>query len=249
VKIHAVAHLFPPMSEAQYAALRDDIQENGQREPITLWRGQIIDGSHRARACQELNREPMVREWSGDESALIGYVVSLNLHRRHLNESQRAMVAAKITRDNVERQAARSPIGVLDGKVSQDEASRILNVSQMSITRARAVKARGIPELVEAVEAGDVSVARAAAVASLPVEQQRQVMEAPQPRNPHLNKHPTKGAMERVDRAVESLGNLSEVLVEVLPQMNGDKRRPVWASRLRDVRTTLTRFIVECERE
>ena len=39
--------------------------------------------------------EPTFREWSG-EGSLVAFVVSLNLHRRHLDESQRAMVAAKI---------------------------------------------------------------------------------------------------------------------------------------------------------
>ena len=39
--------------------------------------------------------EPKFQEWNG-KGSLVAFVVSLNLHRRHLNESQRALVAARI---------------------------------------------------------------------------------------------------------------------------------------------------------
>lgn len=257
---HPVANLFPPMTDAQYIALREDIRENGQREPITLWRGQVIDGLHRARACEEIGREQLTREWEGEESGLTAYVVSLNLHRRHLNESQRAMVAEKIAFTSEEANKVRvfkmnntdpASCGSIDlhDKVPREDAARLLNVSVPSVTRARRVRASGTPALIQAVEAGDVSVTRAAEIAKLPTMAQRAALEKSATDHRLLNRHPTRGAMERVDRAIESISNMSEVLTETLPQMNGDKRRPVWASRLRDVRTTLTRFIVECERE
>src|SRR4051812_33570712 len=83
------------MDAEQFAALKHDIGMYGQREPITLHQGAVIDGLHRLRACDELGREPVVREWDG-VGDLTAYVVSLNLSRRHLNTSQRAMVAGKI---------------------------------------------------------------------------------------------------------------------------------------------------------
>ena len=95
--VHPVSHLFPPMTDAEFNALKSDIETNGQREPITLWRGQVVDGLHRYKACELLGREPLTKEWVGEEGQLVGLVVSLNLTRRHLNESQRAMVAEKIT--------------------------------------------------------------------------------------------------------------------------------------------------------
>ena len=46
-------------------------------------------------ACSEIGIEPITKPWDQRGDAL-SYVISKNLHRRHLNESQRAMVAPKI---------------------------------------------------------------------------------------------------------------------------------------------------------
>lgn len=84
------------MDEAAFAALVADIAAHGQREPILILDGQVIDGRHRLRACEQLGLEPLVRLVSAEDGDPFGLVVSLNLHRRHLNESQRAMVAARL---------------------------------------------------------------------------------------------------------------------------------------------------------
>lgn len=94
---HPVADIFPMMSDAELLDLVEDVRSHGLREPIWLHRdGRIIDGRNRAIACQQLGIEPETRVFEGDDSELVAFVVSLNLHRRHLTESQRAMVAARI---------------------------------------------------------------------------------------------------------------------------------------------------------
>ena len=126
MNIHLVADIFPRMSSAEFGALRDDIKTNGQREPIWTWRGQVIDGRHRAQACDELGIGTLSREYEGDEASLVGFVVSLNLHRRHLDESQRALVAAKLA--NLELGSNQhAPIGA--PSVSQEAAADMLNVA------------------------------------------------------------------------------------------------------------------------
>src|SRR5690606_18766996 len=94
----------------------------------------------------------------GDEASLVPFVVSPNLKRRHLDESQRAMVAANI---------ARLPLGANQHTASanlptQAEAATMLNVSERTVRSARQVRDDGAPELVQAVEQGKVSVSAAA---------------------------------------------------------------------------------------
>ena len=96
---HPVAALLPDMSEDEYAELRESIASNGLRAAITLHRnGRIIDGRHRARACAELGVPLASTVFEGSDNNLLAFVLDLNLKRRHLDESQRAMVAAKLAK-------------------------------------------------------------------------------------------------------------------------------------------------------
>jgi hypothetical protein len=92
---HEVAELFPLLEGPAFEDLKADIRANGLREPVWTYQGKIIDGRNRARACEALGIEPATREWDG-QGSLVAFVVSLNLHRRHLSSSQRAAVAAEM---------------------------------------------------------------------------------------------------------------------------------------------------------
>jgi ParB family chromosome partitioning protein len=95
VDFHPIANIFPLMTDEEYRALVADISEHGQREAIWTYCGQIIDGRNRYRACAELGLKPIMREWDGDGS-LVAFVLSMNLHRRHLSSSQKAVVALDV---------------------------------------------------------------------------------------------------------------------------------------------------------
>jgi len=153
LKPHPAAELFPMMSDTDLAALTADIEAHGQREPIVLHKGLILDGRHRYAACQKLGVEPRTMEWAGRDDAdeIEAYVNSLNLHRRHLTESQRAMIAAR--RANM-RQGARTDLQPSANlpEVSQEEAAKRYHVSERSVRDAAAVQRKAAPELAKAVD-------------------------------------------------------------------------------------------------
>ena len=64
MKAHPVADVFPIMSDRELADLAHDIRTNGLREPILTHEGLIIDGRHRARACELAEVEPRFVDWS-----------------------------------------------------------------------------------------------------------------------------------------------------------------------------------------
>jgi ParB-like chromosome segregation protein Spo0J len=165
---HPLAELFPEMEPEEYSRLVEDIKANGQLEPIWLYEGKILDGRHRYLACQDAKIEPVTRVYEGKDPT--GFVLSLNLHRRHLDEGQRGMVAAKIARLAVgaNQHSEGLPIG---------RASEMLNVGERTVARAKEVQERAIPEIVKAVEKGEVSVSAAAQIAKLPEPEQRKVAE------------------------------------------------------------------------
>jgi len=173
-RFHAASQIFPMMDPGEIANLADDIKNNGLREPIVLdsQKGLIVDGRNRFLACRIAGVKPQYVVWDG-RGSLLSYVVSLNLHRRHLDASQRAMVAAKLaTLCDGQRQ-----LGKFAEVATQAEASEMLNVGERTIRHAREVTAHGVPELVAAVERGRVSVSAAADLADDSEEEQRRVLE------------------------------------------------------------------------
>lgn len=166
---HPLADLFPSLSPDEYAALRDSIRANGQREPIKLHRdGRILDGKHRDRACKELGLPVATETFDGTDTEALAYVLDLNVNRRHLNESQKAMIAAKLATLGQGRPAKNAAQAVF----TQSDVAEKFGISPDTLQRARVVQQRAEPEIVAAVEAGAMTVKTAAAIAAKPREQQ-----------------------------------------------------------------------------
>ena len=153
---HPVANAFPLLAGDQFEDLVLDVEAHGLREAITLHHEEILDGRNRYRACIRAKVEPRFVEWDcvGTPES---FVISKNLARRHLTAGQRAMIAAKLGDFGHGGDRSKVPNGTL--KIT--EAGQALNVSERSVKRAKAVRKYGSEKLVEAVEAGAMSVAAA----------------------------------------------------------------------------------------
>lgn len=178
---HPFAELFPMMDDGELKELANDIKANGQREDITTLDGMILDGRNRFRACEMAGVEPMTRGYLGDNP--LAFVLSSNLHRRHLDASQRAMVATRLANllkgTNQHENKAKVDSGI--PLSTQSGAAEALGVSVDSVKQARTVVQQGSPSLTAAVDAGTVSVNAAAEVAKLPkAEQEKIVAEGPE---------------------------------------------------------------------
>ena len=178
---HDYANLFPMLDAAGQDALRADIQQHGVHEPVIVFDGRILDGRNRYMAAHDLGLDFPVADFDGTDAEALAYVLSTNLHRRHLTESQRAAVAAKLA--NMTKADAGRMGAEAQGKatanlpepshpVSNSQAADMLNVSERSVRTAKTVIEQGAPELVAAVESGAVSVSAAAAVSELPKDEQ-----------------------------------------------------------------------------
>jgi ParB-like chromosome segregation protein Spo0J len=157
-KPHRLAGLFPPMSAQEFEGLKADMATQGQVEPIAVRDGWIYDGRHRYRACVDLGLDPIVTELAPD-CDVVALVLSKNLHRRHLTESQRAMIAGKLAKLNVGRPS--KEIAQICAN-TLEQASDMLNVGKRSVTSAKQVLDAGSEEIIEAVESGKLPVSFAA---------------------------------------------------------------------------------------
>ena len=181
--VHPVASLFPVMSSREYLDLKEDIRAHGLMEPIWLSKdGRIIDGRHRYQACRELKIEPTyVKNKYDDDATLAAVVISLNLKRRHMNESQRAMVGARLSelyaRDAEKRQKAGKHLTAnLQKGSSSEKAAEALNVSTRSVDYAQVILNKAAKELIDAVESGDIAVSAGALLTKYNKEAQEKVV-------------------------------------------------------------------------
>lgn len=191
------------MTDAEYTALRDDIAAHGQRDPVWIYEAQILDGRHRARAVAELAKqghaiELKTQEFDGDDA--LAFVLSANLRRRHLNESQRAMSAARVA-TLPDGGAMYRKNGAPRGAPSQNEAAALFGVGRRSVQRARVVLDAGdlTTDLVEAIEAGEMTVKPAAKEAKLRLAAQAATRE-------HIDEHLAAKAAAVAQQAEELAG-------------------------------------------
>jgi hypothetical protein len=164
---HPFADIFPMLGEDRLQELARDINSRGLLDHIMLHEGQILDGRCRYVACEIAGVEPQFQDYVGDDP--LSFVVSRNLHRRHLTESQRAVVAARLAdlKPGANQHTPGLPIG---------RAADLLNVGTRTVARAREVLRRGVPELVKAVERGEVTVSAATDICAKPEAEQREIV-------------------------------------------------------------------------
>lgn len=94
-EIHPAANLFPMLGALALADLAADIKANGLREPVIIWKGLVLDGRNRLAACKLADVPPTFAALALCPDP-VAYVLSANLHRRHLTDDDRALCAAQM---------------------------------------------------------------------------------------------------------------------------------------------------------
>ena len=97
---HRFANKFPLLQGDEFKEFVADIKEHGLRDPITLYQNQILEGRNRYRACLRTKIEPRFEPFEGDDAAALAFVISKNIHRRHLKaKEKREAIAALLKAD------------------------------------------------------------------------------------------------------------------------------------------------------
>lgn len=169
IPFHPIADIFPLILGSEFAELKDDIRTNGVREPIWMYEGKILDGRNRFRACQEVGAKPSFKEYLGDSPA--SFVISLNMHRRHLTASQKAAVGVEFL-PYLEAEAKVRQMGTLkqnadtvpaklperDKGDARDKAAELVSVSPRYVSDAKRIKNES-PENFEKIKSGEKTIA------------------------------------------------------------------------------------------
>ena len=120
LQFHPLSNMFPLMEGAEFEALVADILARGLREKIDLYQGKIVDGRNRYRALQYLGIEPndnyfrkaiythsiggeIAPHEENNDDRVRAYVISKNIHRRHLTAEQRRGLIAELLKAQPEK--------------------------------------------------------------------------------------------------------------------------------------------------
>lgn len=160
-KIHPLADAFPLLEGEEFDQLVADIKSNGLGHSITLTadKSMIVDGRNRYRACDAANIDPNFDclPTSFTEEQIAAFIMSENLHRRHLDTADKAKVALvwerfyRVRRSPQDEPDAQIPLGsnsTLRGGRAAERAGKMVGVSNAAVKQAKIIK-RDAPDLYE----------------------------------------------------------------------------------------------------
>lgn len=177
-----------PLTEDEYAALERSLLSEGCRDALVLWGDILVDGHNRYGICQKysipFNTTQNHTFKSMDDVHL--WMIDNHLGRRSVSDFQRGVLALRkkeIVAERLAQAQAQRASAELAGADASDQAkaeppltreavARAARVSSATLGQIEKIQKTAAPELVGAVKSGVISINAAAAVASLPSEEQ-----------------------------------------------------------------------------
>jgi ParB-like chromosome segregation protein Spo0J len=149
-QFHKLADIFPLLDGAEFSELVADVKSLGLREPIVLYEGKILDGRNRYRACLEAGVEPYFSSYQGNDPA--GFIMSANIHRRHLTPEKKRELIANLLKAKPE--------------LSDRQISKMAKVDNKTVApvRARMEATEEIPQLAKTIGADGKARVRKASI-------------------------------------------------------------------------------------
>lgn len=179
-----------PLTPEEYDALERSILAEGCRDALVLWGDVLVDGHNRYGICRKHNlpfqtvQNP--RFQSMEDVHL--WMIDQHLGRRSISDFQRGVLALRkreIVAERRTRQAvAPSPVPEAtaeaapmlttkaDALDTREAIARAARLSSNQVVMIEKIHKQAAPELVAALKAGTISINAAAAVATLPAEEQ-----------------------------------------------------------------------------
>ena len=192
-----------PLTADEYEALERSLLAEGCRDALVLWNDILVDGHNRYGICRKhglpFNTVQNTRFQSMDDVHL--WMIEQHLGRRSVSDYQRGVLALRKrailgARQKAQRDAgsnsematsasapdddadARPPWDDMPVAVSRAELAREAKLSSNQVSMIERIHAQATPEVVEALKSGAISISAAAAVASLPEDEQRSAAQA-----------------------------------------------------------------------
>ena len=228
-----------PLTSHEYEALERSILAEGCRDALVLWGEVLIDGHNRYAICRK-HGLPFKTVQNGNFASIedvMLWMIDNHLARRSVSDFQRGMLALRkkaILSARTKAQKEAEPEAATEAAPeaaterpplsTREEVAKVAGISSNAVSRIEKIQKTATPELVEAVRSGAISLNAAAAVASLPSEEQvaavnggrkelRQV--AKQVREAKSPPRPRPEATAEPHEAIADIGEANAKIVEL----------------------------------
>lgn len=183
-----------PLTSEEHDALERSILAEGCRDALVLWGDVLVDGHNRHGICRQhglpFQTVQNTRFQSIEDVHL--WMIDQHLGRRSISDFQRGVLALRKREIVAERRArdaaSASPapeapavdapgastdvVAPVDPLATREALAKAARLSSSQVVLIEKIQKQAAPELVAAVKAGTISINAAAAVASLPAEEQ-----------------------------------------------------------------------------
>lgn len=185
-----------PLTPDEHAALERSILAEGCRDALVLWGDLLVDGHNRYGICQKhglpFQTVQNTRFQSMEDVHL--WMIDQHLGRRSVSDFQRGVLALRKRAILAERRAQRIAATASTDQATNDVTSHPLQdatepesnplksradiakaarLSNSQVVQIEKIQKQAAPELVAAIKSGVISINAAAAVASLPTDEQK----------------------------------------------------------------------------
>ncbi|ASR44671.1 plasmid replication/partition related protein [Xanthomonas citri pv. mangiferaeindicae] len=201
VVVDALKAYIDPLTPDEHEALERSLLAEGCRDALVLWGNVLVDGHNRYGICQKhgipFETVQNTRFKSMDDVHL--WMIEQHLGRRSVSDYQRGVLALRKRTILEARQQARleapppandeaataapedddrPPWDDTPVPATRADLAREARLSANQVMMIERIHAQATPEVVEALKAGEISISAAAAVASLPEDEQRSAAQA-----------------------------------------------------------------------
>ncbi|MEJ6001457.1 plasmid replication/partition related protein [Paucibacter soli] len=175
-----------PLTPDEHAALERSILAEGCRDALVLWGEVLVDGHNRYGICVKhglpFQTVQNPRFKSIEDVHL--WMIDQHLGRRSVSDFQRGVLALRkkeivaarraqaLHTEPDESKADAPQLPPVDPLNTREAIARAARISSNQVVLIEKIQKQAAPELVAAVKSGEITISAAAAVASLPVEEQ-----------------------------------------------------------------------------
>ena len=178
-----------PLTLEEHEALERSLLNEGCRDALVLWGDLLVDGHNRHAICQKhgLPFETTQSKLFKDLDDVHLWMIEQHLGRRSVSDFQRGVLALRKREIIAQRKAqilqqdatastdtvaeAPAPADVLR---TREDIAKAARLSSSQVVLIEKIQKQAAPEVVAALKSGSISINAAAAVASLPEQEQRE---------------------------------------------------------------------------